>query len=338
MKQVVETQSAKNKDRGIAGSGCFICGEKLLFTFSWSDFDLYKCTGCGNESVDPIPSAKELEEFYQKEFYKHSGRALPASDRWQKRLGLVERAFAGYLDLWSSVGALGKKPSRFLDIGGGLGYYAKAALNQGIDACLMDYSDDAMAFGRETLGVKWTVQGDIQACAKYFEKGTFDFVLARHTIEHMRDPMEYVTNMAGVLRSGGLLEVETPNVVSHEQFCHPMLVYYNYRTIRTSNPAMTASRALRQAVNKSMSGVNPPKHLWGFTPRSLRALLENCGFEVLQINQAICGHPIFDPLYYDLYRLSTRKNLGIPYYFWERIASVFAAGHGMNLAVLARKR
>ena len=202
----------------------------------------------------------------------------------------------------------------------------------------MDYSDDAMEFGRSSLGISWTVQGDIQKCADSLDKEAFDFVLARHTIEHMRDPREYVQNMVAVLSPGGLLEVETPNVVSREQYCHPMVMSLNYRTIRQSNPSMTASLAFTHALKKSMSGVNPPKHLWGFTPQSLRLLLESCGLEVLQIKQAVCGDVVFDPLYYDLYRLSTRKNLGIPYYFWERLTSKLVDGNGMNLAVLARKR
>jgi len=100
---------------------------------------------------------------------------------------------------------------------------------------------------------------------------------------------------------------------------------------------MTASLAFTHALKKSMSGVNPPKHLWGFTPQSLRLLLESCGLEVLQIKQAVCGDVVFDPLYYDLYRLSTRKNLGIPIILGAADKQV-SGRQRMNLAVLARKR
>jgi len=132
---------------------------------------------CGIESVDPIPTETEVEAFYQEIFYQHYSRALP--ERWQWRLRLVERAFKQYIDRWFR--ATGKrKPQRFLDTGGGLGHYAKAAINQGIESCLMDYSDEALQFGRNTLGISWTVQGDIQKCAQYLEKESFDLVLAKH--------------------------------------------------------------------------------------------------------------------------------------------------------------
>jgi 2-polyprenyl-3-methyl-5-hydroxy-6-metoxy-1,4-benzoquinol methylase len=228
--------------------------------YGWDGFKLYRCVRCGIESVDPIPTETEVEAFYQKVFYQHYSRALP--ERWQLRLRLVERAFEQYIHMWFR--ATGKrKPQRFLDIGGGLGYYAKAAVNWGIESCLMDYSDEALQFGRNTLGISWTVQGDIQKCAQYLEKESFDFVLAKHTIEHVRDPREYVENTALVLSRGGLIEIETPDVTSKEQFCHPMVIALIFQTIRRSNPSMTAGVALRHAITKSMAGVNPPKHLWG---------------------------------------------------------------------------
>jgi 2-polyprenyl-3-methyl-5-hydroxy-6-metoxy-1,4-benzoquinol methylase len=314
-------------------AGCSFCSAQTEFMYAWAGFKLYRCVRCGIQSVDPIPTATELEAYYQQVFYKHN----PLPERWQWRLQLVERAFERYIYMWFRATGKGK-PQRFLDIGGGLGYYAKAALNRGIESCLMDYSDEALQFGRRTLGISWTVRGNIEKCAQYLEKESFDFVLARHTIEHLRDPREYVENIALVLRRGGLIEIETPNVVSKEQFCHPMVIALNFQTIRQSNPSMPAVVALRHAVTKSMAGVVPPKHLWGFTVPGLSHLLNGCGFEVVESNRAVSGHTVFDPLYYDLYRLSTRKNLGVPYYFWERLTTILFAGKGINLAILARKR
>ena len=161
---------------GTRGS-CSFCSAQTEFMYSWDGFKLYRCVRCGIESVDPIPTETEVEAFYQEIFYQHYSRALP--ERWQWRLRLVERAFKQYIDRWFR--ATGKrKPQRFLDTGGGLGHYAKAAINQGIESCLMDYSDEALQFGRNTLGISWTVQGDIQKCAQYLEKESFDLVLAKH--------------------------------------------------------------------------------------------------------------------------------------------------------------
>ncbi|HEY9774643.1 MAG TPA: class I SAM-dependent methyltransferase [Planktothrix sp.] len=313
---------------------CAFCKGALEYMYAWDSFKLYQCTACTSQTALPTPTAAQLETYYQEVFYKKSSKALP--ERWKHRLKLVEHAFDNYLKRWRQASDK-KKPKRFLDIGGGLGYYAKAAVNRGIEACLMDYSDEALAFGRQTLALDWTLQGDIQKCGEYLDEDYFDFVLARHTIEHMRNPREYVENIHRVVTAGGLLQIETPNVVSAEQFGHPQVMGLNYKTIRRSNPDISTFAAMSYAIAKSVSGVNPPKHLWGFSPQGLQKLLESSGFEVLEINTVPCGHPTFDPVFYDLYRLSTRKGLGVPYYFWQRLSSFAFAGSGMNLAILARK-
>lgn len=160
-------------------------------------------------------------------------------------------------------------------------------------------------------------------------------MLARYAIEHILDPSEFITNIAKVLRSGGLVEIETPNVFSREQRCHAKVTAVIYRIMREGNPDMPPLAAIRHALVKSMSGVNPPKHLWGFTAQGLGLLLERSGFEILKVRQATAGHRVFDPLYYDFHRLASRKGLGIPYFFWERITSILMSGRGTNLAVLA---
>ncbi len=179
------------------------------------------------------------------------------------------------------------------------------------------------------------MSGDIRRCADYLPHASFDFVLARHSVEHVPDPFGFVANIARLLRPGGVLQIETPNVHSIEQLCHPAIIAVNFGILRSSNPSMPALTVAWHAVRKSMSGVNPPKHLWGFTPRAMRILLEAAGLEVREVRSEVAGHPVFDPLYYDVNGLWTRSGLGVPYYYFERACSLLMSGRGMNLAVLA---
>ena len=296
--------------------------------YCWSEFRLYRCGACQTESIDPIPTAEELNAFYQSISKKKMAR-------WQRRLHLVERAFEYYLrDYQDSHGR--RIPERLLDIGGGVGYYVRAALNRNIDAWLMDCAGDALEFARNVLGITSIVQGDIQRCADALDENSFDFVLARHTIEHVRDPELFVAQIAKVTRLHGLLQIETPNVESREQWCHLAVAVQTYRIIRASNPSLTVMGSMRRAISKSMSGVNPPKHLWGFTEIGLRLILERAGFKILRVTQAVAGDRVYDPLYFDLHRLGARRGLGIPYYLWERALSPLFQGRGMNLAILAQ--
>src|SRR5215471_16007006 len=101
-----------------ATASCSLCSARPEFMYGWERFKLYRCVGCGIESVDPMPTEAEVEAFYQQVFYQHYSRALP--ERWQLRLQLVERAFERYICMWSQASGK-RRPQRFLDIGGGLG-------------------------------------------------------------------------------------------------------------------------------------------------------------------------------------------------------------------------
>ncbi len=309
---------------------CPLCDGVRRFMYHWNGFALYRCGKCGTESVDPMPDAEELGVFYQ---------AISAKKMtgWERRLGRVKVAFDGYMDRYRELVG-GGNPASFLDVGGGVGYYARAAQDLGIDACLVDWAGDALLFTRRTLGVAKVVRADVQRCGDIFAPGSFDFVLARHTIEHMLDPGLFLRQIATVLRPGGLLRVETPNVASWEQFRHPGVMLESYRLIRSANPKMKISTAAAGTLTKSVSGVNPPKHLWGFTPTGLTMLLLGHGFEVARVERAVAGHSIFDPLYFDLQGERPQTVFSGAHDLWRRAATPLFAGRGTNLAITALRR
>lgn len=255
---------------------------------------------------------------------------------WERRARRVAPAFDAYLQ---QIGKLtGSLPRSFLDLGGGASYYGLAASKRGIEVSVMDWAEDALAFNRDVLGLGENVRGDVQNCADGMAGRTFDFVLARHVIEHMIDPALFVSNIARILTPGGVVAIETPDVESREQFAHPRLIQRNFTILRRDNPELSNGQVRRAAVLKSASGINPPKHLWGLTLAGMQQILEGAGLELLKHDRAIAGHPVFDPLYYEDQPLSGRRGLGIPYYFFERSVSLLFTGRGSNLAVLAQRR
>lgn len=306
---------------------CPICDGALVRLYDLAGFECVRCVSCSTESLAKLPTVDELIAFY-------SGRSGRKTKRWEQRMALVNRAFSDYLHDYRQASGR-EKPGTFLDAGGGVGYYAKAAQNHGISATLLDYDELALAFARETLGLNDTVQGDVAECLKAKGEASFDYILARHVIEHVLSPQQFLRDITQLLRPGGHLMVETPNSLTKEQWAHPRQIHLHYQMIRRGNPSMGAGEAIRLACAKSMSGVNPPKHLWGFSPQGLRTLLEKTGFTVKKSYCAICGHSTFDPVFYEEQRLGARRGLGIPYYFFERIISPLFSGRGMNLVMLA---
>lgn len=308
-------------------NGCAICGEALQSRFRWQGFQTLRCRGCGTESTDPVPTDAELASFYQ-------GFNSRAMNRWRDKLELVRPAMAAYLDSHRRVTA--SAPRTLLDLGGGVGYWVKAATDMGLRSCLMDVGTDAVAFAREVLELPWVVEGDIREAASLIHD-TFDLVLCRHAIEHVPDPEALLGGIAALVAPDGLLEIETPDAGSREQWAHPVIVARNLTILRRDNPDVPLARLVAWAAAKSMSGVNPPKHLWGFTSRSLCMLLARAGFEVVTTRSEIAGHAIYDPLYWEVNGRATRRGLGVPYYYFERLVAPLFRGRGMNLAILARR-
>lgn len=306
---------------------CPLCAAPRVFLCFWRGFRLYRCRSCGTESVHPLPGADELEAFYQ----SLSGKKMV---RWQRRRVLVAAAFDRYLKRYREI-SRGRRPQKFLDLGGGVGFYARAALDRDIEACLFEWAEDALRFARGELGLPWTVRGDVGACADFLAGERFDFVLARHVIEHLRNPRRFVVDLTRILRPSGLVAIETPNVETWEQLAHPGVILENFRILRRSNPSLPPISVARRALAKSVSGANPPKHLWGFTAASLSALLESQGFEVVEIHRPVAGNRAHDPLFYD--RESSRRSLRAGLHeLWERLVSPLFHGRGMHLVALAR--
>lgn len=85
-----------------------------------------------------------------------------------------------------------------------------------------------------------------------YPDASFDAIMMSHLIEHVADPVRLVAESHRVLRPGGRLAIATPNAESrgHARF------------------------------RERWRGLEPPRHLQIFSPRSLLELVTNAGFRV----------------------------------------------------------
>lgn len=118
---------------------------------------------------------------------------------------------------------LGIKPGeKLLDLGCGGGRHAYQALRLGARVVALDAGSDevrqvratvaAMAFAGEVTSTfeAAAVQGD--ALALPFADGTFDKVIAAEVLEHIPDDQSAMSELARVLRPGGMLAVTVPRL------------------------------------------------------------------------------------------------------------------------------
>ena len=115
--------------------------------------------------------------------------------------------------LWASEFTRG---AQVLDIACGSGFGVKILLERGAARVVAaDLSEEALLAAEEALrpfGDRAEVR-KVDALEMSLEDGTFDAVTSMETLEHLPDPLRFVSEAARVLRPGGILALSTPNAL-----------------------------------------------------------------------------------------------------------------------------
>jgi len=202
---------------------CIICGGKGEPWARLRPFKAVKCD-CGFVWMNPYPTRKGLEEYYNNHFAKRMGQEEKATQR-----KLQYEIDAEFLELFTSQGEL-------LDIGCSGGYFLDT-LSDGFDKHGIDIDPEAVRYANENYGFNVT-QGRIED----YQSTKFDVVTMRGVIEHFPNPVEVMDKVASLVKKGGILYIAaTPDVSS---FCaeiyrekwnqfHPIqhLSYFSVKTL-----------------------------------------------------------------------------------------------------------
>jgi 2-polyprenyl-3-methyl-5-hydroxy-6-metoxy-1,4-benzoquinol methylase len=138
---------------------------------------------------------------------------------------------------------------RLLDFGCGGGAYLERMHRQGWDVTGLDVSATAIECVRSRLGLR-ALLGTLPH--PKLGPASFDVITMWHSLEHVHEPLEVLRAAHGLLAPGGKLLVATPNIDS------------------------LPFRWFGQA----WYGLDLPRHLTHFSPRTLRLMLQRAGFTV----------------------------------------------------------
>lgn len=137
--------------------------------------------------------------------------------------------------------------SSVLDVGCGSGQLAAHLRSLGFQAAGLDPSPRACALARQHYGIE-VACGDLRAAP--WPASTFDAVTLFDVLEHLHDPVADLARARSLLKPGGVLVVKSPNF-----------------------DALQA-----RLLGRWWYFLDAPRHLYHFTPRSLRAALRQAGF------------------------------------------------------------
>jgi len=231
---------------------CPYCGArsaitKLTLENEQSDianpYRVVACSICGLQYTRPLPTFDELDRLYGDAYY---GNTKPAFFSWD-RLRLTLHSTV----LWQRRRALmNREAGRLLDVGCGDGDFAASMKRRGWEVHGTEFSSAARQLG-EAKEVK-VHQGDVASA--HFPDAFFDVVTLWHVLEHVPDPRAELTEIYRILRPGGLLVIETPNIAS--------LTF--------------------QLCKKSWFPLGIPGHLQHFTPTTLNRFIQRTGFSLIR--------------------------------------------------------
>lgn len=182
--------------------GCCLCGSHDTLPLASHDRRLKRltsviCAGCGLVRTDPMPTEAELAAYYRSHYradYQFVGARPPRRHLARTRAEAARRA-----------GLLALPPgARVLDFGSGSGEFLAEGQRRGWDMLGVE-PGEAYAGHARALGVRVLPALDGAG-------GPFDAITAHHVLEHLRDPLAVLRDLASRLAPGGIVYLSVPDM------------------------------------------------------------------------------------------------------------------------------
>ena len=234
---------------------CPICGGKnLKQAFSAVDhlvsketFDVWQCEECGFKFTQDVPDEQEIGRYYESPDY------ISHSDTEQ---GLMNRLYhiARNMMLTAKAGhvtrATGLRQGWLLDIGSGTGYFAHLMTEWGWTVRAIEKSAEARDFAQQHFGLK----SDGEEAFNTLQDKSFDCITLWHVLEHLQHLNIMGDKFYRWLKDEGALLIAVPNQISTDA----------------------------KHYGADWAAWDVPRHLWHFTPETMKRFAEKHGFKVIK--------------------------------------------------------
>jgi SAM-dependent methyltransferase len=214
-------------------------------------FDIIECIQCGFVHANPIPVEQDLKEIYQEEYYSTEKPEYIA--RYEEDKQWWELCYDDRYDYFEQQ--LNVSQRSILDVGSGPGLFLRRGVDRGWLTFGIEPSRQAAEYSRG-FGLE-IYQGFL---APETELNTFfDVVHLSEVLEHIPNPLALLKKTYSLLNNEGLICIVVPN---------------DYNPLQ---------KALRKVDDYQPWWLAPPHHINYFEPSTLKALVEQAGFEVTEI-------------------------------------------------------
>lgn len=258
-------------------------------------YELRQCEACELIRLDPRLDDSALSQLYDEEFYFSTGWALRGIA--EQVLHRIQCTRQRRVERHVRAGAL-------LDIGSGDGRFVNHMAGAGWDATGVDFSPSAQALAEQRNG------GGRFLCGSLFDHEfapeSVDAVTLWQVLEHIAEQREFLERTHALMRPGGVFIAAVPNI-----------------------DGLSA-----QLAGERWWGLDVPRHLVHFSPRTLSTALESAGFEVVRINHLSLQYDPYGLLHSWLDWVFTRRHFLSDLAKHQVPADLHPAAFAYNLAAL----
>jgi len=223
-------------------------GTDLLFETTSKTFTLDSCSACQCLFLNPMPGAEEIAGFYPNQYWWSATKP-----GLLKRFESIYRrtALRGHVSFISKA-ASNRSDVDLLDVGCGSAALLGLMKERGYRVMGVDFSSEAAAVARKENGVH-VVVGSLHDAA--FPKASFDIVTLFHVMEHVTNPRDVLQEVGRILRPGGSVVLQVPNIDS-----------WQFRIFKAK-----------------WYGLDIPRHVIDYSSDAILRLLSESGFAVNRI-------------------------------------------------------
>jgi 2-polyprenyl-3-methyl-5-hydroxy-6-metoxy-1,4-benzoquinol methylase len=236
---------------------CPVCADVSIYkalvvkdhTVSQQSFEIWQCTHCGLRFTQGIPRENEIGQYYKSaEYISHSDTSKGLINSMYHRVR--QHTLKSKRKLIGSAGHFTGK--HLLDLGAGTGIFADYMQQHGWQVTGIEPDEEARANAAKLYNMQLHPK-------EYFFSGTkpgnFDVITMWHVLEHVHRLHEYIERLKLCLKKNGALIIAVPNYTSYDAE-----VYREY-----------------------WAAYDVPRHLYHFSPASMRTLLKKHGLTLKTI-------------------------------------------------------
>lgn len=204
-------------------------------------FSYRECLVCGLQRIDPWPDAATLAAAYSERYYGGG------TTKFVRVLEFLRNAFCR-LRVRRVLRESGISRGHVLDIGCGNGKFLELMSQAGWEISGTEIRGTAYARAEKVAGIHlYPVEEGMRLP---LADASVDVVTIWHVLEHVSDPKALLAECRRVMKEGGMLLVEVPNVGSWQA----------------------------RWSGRKWFHLDPPRHFYEFTDASLRRMLDQAGF------------------------------------------------------------